>query len=109
MSAFCKNLLHSWINSFSSDEFCFSRKKEDDSKEEIKEEDENKDLSQERTNLFFFNNKLDVVNERKRNTDIYDYIHQFMDLSQTPDVSPAVIHEEAYKLMQKLEPYCARY
>lgn len=49
MSAFCKNLLHSWINSFSSDEFCFSRKKEDGSKEEIKEEDEKKDLLQERT------------------------------------------------------------
>ena len=32
-----------------------------------------------------------------------------MDLSKTPDVSPETIHEEAYKLMQKLEPYCARY
>ena len=49
MSSFCKNLLHSWINSFSSDEFCLSKKKKDDTKEEIKEGDENKDLVQERT------------------------------------------------------------
>ena len=109
MSSFCKNLLHNWINTFSSDEFCFSGRKDSSNMENNKEETKQEDLSQEGNIYSFRNNGLEIMNERKKNSDIYDYLHQFMKLSQAPDASPEVIHQEACKLMEKLEPYCARY